>query len=277
VVLERDGVHLALHRSDKGWRFDGSQRPVSTERVKSFLKNLAHTRVTRFLSEKDEDRSRYGLDHPAVLVSLDLGKRTEWLRFSPSPKGSPDSGVNAARSTAPGVVLLPADFLGRLPASAKDLEDRRVFLAAIADARRLTVTRAGKTFRFARTKRSSWEREGPASKNKKAPDVDSFLFFLRGLQHEGPPPTAAPALLPEITIHVDGEHGSPVVDLAVAPPAKGVAGRRALLKDAHGEREVLLSASSTDSLNNQLRSLDPSAAPPAPPAKPVASSKAQSK
>jgi hypothetical protein len=262
IEITRGDQSLKLEKGEKGWSLVGSPRPVSEERVESLIDALTESEVERFVSEKDGDRSHYGLDAPDITVTLTLGEKQAWLRIAPT-EAQKDPAAYAARSSAPGVIALARRVVDALPTAGADLEDKRLLRAEATAVHALRVAHAGKQLGFLRTEEGWRRQDGEKGKEEKeAPDVEAFLATLEGLHHDGAPAEpVGPLPDPEVRLRLASEGDKPLLTLAIARPVEGETVRRARLADDAGERGVQLSSGTLESLYDALQALDARAAP----------------
>lgn len=259
-AIERIGVawddaRVALRKENGRWRFAKRERPVSETAVDGLIATLSETNVDRFVTDAEVAPEEYGLDKPDAMVTFEGGDRTWVARFKRTADDAAEPGVLASRSTAPGIVALPATFLDRLPRSADDLEDQILLRADTDGVAAITLTSGGKAARF--------EKEGDAWKQSDAP---ALLTLLADLRHDGAPPRGtAMAGDPELSILLARADGEPVLDLRIGAAMEGDGARAGRLKDDAGERDILLSRFTFENLQDGIRALAPDLLPsPAP-------------
>ncbi len=259
ISVQWNDARVNLQRENGGWRFAKRARPVSDTAVDGLIATVSETNVDRFVTDEVVNPDDYRLGKPDAIVTFEGAGKSWEARFKGAPGDAPtdtdEPAVLAARSTAPGIVALPATYLDRLPRSAAALEDQTLLRTDAAAVRAITLQSGEKKVRFEK-KGDAWKRADGVSEGD--PDVPALLTLLGELRHEGAPPRgSATNFDAELSLLLEGERGDPVLDLRVGPALEGHVERTARLTDAAGERDILLTPFTLENLQDTIRELAP--------------------
>lgn len=118
-------VRLELD-AEEGWKVTAPyQAKGDREDISAYLNRLDSLRAKEFAAESSEDLSQYGLDKPALQVSVYTGseKLKQTLFFG---KTEPEKGIYAKAESKPQVALVDDAIASTLFSDAFDLRDRRI-------------------------------------------------------------------------------------------------------------------------------------------------------
>lgn len=264
VTVQWPDGRVGLVRKNGRWRFAKSSRPVSDTAVDGLIATVSDTNVDRFVTDEGVPLADYHLDEPDAMVTFEGGGQSWVTRFKKQGKDAKPPAVLAARSTAPGIVALPATFLDRLPRSSADLEDLILFRGDADAVRAVTLHAGKKEARFVK-EGNDWKLADTSPKGKEkggSPDVPALLSLLADLRHEGPPPsgTTAPGRF-ELSLELADAKGEPLLDLEIAPALEDNGDHVGRLADSAGERGILLSRFTVENLYDNLRLMAPGLPP----------------
>ncbi|MDP3937428.1 MAG: DUF4340 domain-containing protein [Deltaproteobacteria bacterium] len=267
ISVQWNDARVILHRENGEWRFAKRARPVSDTAVDGLIATVSETNVDRFVTDEAVEPDDYRLGKPDAIVTFEGAGKSWEARFKGPPGDAEEPAVLAARSTAPGIVALPATYLDRLPRSAAALEDQTLLRADAATVYAITLQAGEKKVRFEK-EGNAWKQMDapPADRERKTPpDAPVLLALLGELRHDGAPPRGNEINFDaELSLLLEGESGEPVLDLRVGPANEEHGEHTGRLTDAAGERDILLTPFTLENLQDTIRELAPGLlAPPA--------------
>lgn len=144
---------INLERTNDGWRFTKKlSYPAATFPVQRLLEHLAQavpsTRISarEILSHK-QSAADFGLDSPAIVVSLEQGGDRRELRFGArTPAGDQ---IYVQVGSDPSVYVVGAELLDRLPRTVNDWRDTSLFHLAGQKVDRAEISHSGGGFKLA--------------------------------------------------------------------------------------------------------------------------------
>ena len=121
-ISSSEGAFVLTRSEGKGWQASGEPAVrIKTAKVESLLNRLGSLRASRFVDEAEAVKTRLGLNPPRLRVSLSAKELRETL-FVGAP--GPNRGIYAKSDHLPGIFIVDADALKKVPAGLGDLEDR---------------------------------------------------------------------------------------------------------------------------------------------------------
>ena len=180
-----------LARDETGlWTAAGSEKVrIGKGKLEEILRDFCWSRVREFVREDDKELDLYGLESPFARVSLDKANERQTLFFG---KKKSDDSVYARMDGRPGVVVMDARLLDKIPVSLSTIEDRTIVSFKKEAVAEVSWTRDGKSFILAKRpgedkdKEDIWEFQAPESiKGRKldAWKLDSQFFRLGELEY----------------------------------------------------------------------------------------------
>ncbi len=196
-------TQVTLEKKDDQWRLVGRENfEVYPERLERLLRFVSLARVKKFVADKPQNLSQYGLAPPGLKITVvtDKGEQRLWL-------GSRKKGECYARQGDQGPVVLMEDLIldlftaplqsvaglqnkplwaevrGSFP---QYLEDRRIWSGEVKDVAQFTWGQQGKTWTGAKEK-DFFTLTGPDHQKVRQPaiQVELALLKLRDLEIEG--------------------------------------------------------------------------------------------
>src|SRR5947209_2683654 len=141
---------LRADRTNQSWRITAPiNYPAQSEIIEHLLKSLSELTSYTYITPQElrtggKSVAEFGLDVPVTTLTLvHNGRRTELLFGAPTPAG--DLAYFQLLST-PGIYLISAEILARLPRTANDWRDQTLINLEGVNADRLEVRSLGRGF-----------------------------------------------------------------------------------------------------------------------------------
>jgi hypothetical protein len=173
-------------RAEDGWSFESPFRAQAKKSsLDSILSSLAGLRAKDFLAEDKtaDDLKKYGLDKPAIQVSLAMPAADKTVVFSFQKKGDATYATSSASNK---IVSCDGYVLSDLEKKPADLREKQVASFYSWEAEKLAVKREGLALTAVREKTKDggerWTREGEPKKELDKAKVDEFLRKLEYLE-----------------------------------------------------------------------------------------------
>ena len=202
IEISRSAGAFVLTRSEgKGWQASGDPaRKIKTAKVESLLKRLSSLRASRFVEAAEAARAKLGLKPPRVRLTLSAKERRETLLVG-TP--GPNRGIYAKSGHLPGICIVDADVLKKVPASPGDLEDRTLLSFETEQVARLEVKLAGTAVELER-QGDTWKRvEGQGGKPSEGWRVNVLLRRVQELEYIDAAPPKAQEPGDRAPVHLD--------------------------------------------------------------------------
>ncbi|MBI3121296.1 MAG: DUF4340 domain-containing protein [candidate division NC10 bacterium] len=127
VTITRDGRTIGLRRDGETWRLT---RPVEARAdqgpAAALVASLTLARIERIVEEKPASLADFGLEPPAVTISLKVRDKAEPISLLLGKTSPTGSWVYAKRGDSPAVLMLPANLKGDLEKTPTDLRDKTI-------------------------------------------------------------------------------------------------------------------------------------------------------
>jgi Domain of unknown function (DUF4340) len=188
-ISRSEGAFVLTRSETKGWQAAGDPAlNIKTAKVESLLNQLTSLRASRFVDEAEAAKARLGLNPPRLRLSLSAKELRETLLVGAS---GPNRGIYAKSDHSPGICLVDADALKKVPAGLGELEDRALLSFETEQVARLEVKLAANAVELERQD-DTWKRvEGQGGKPSEEWRVNALLRRVQELEYiEGAPPTA---------------------------------------------------------------------------------------
>ena len=183
--------HFILRQSDSnGWQIVGEKFPADAENVQLFIKTLASLRIPETGFVKDvvtaPDLPTYGLEHPKRQVTLrskagDTNSVLVQLSFGTNQNNA----VFVRRADEDFVYALPVADFNRLPESAWEFRERRIWNFTEGDVAQITLHQGGKTRQIVHEGVNKWSLAAGSQGIINSPAIEETTHRFGGLTAEG--------------------------------------------------------------------------------------------
>lgn len=196
-----------LEKSGPDWMLTSPLRaPADYGAAESLVGRLETGRMSAIVSQDASELKRFGLDKPAITVTVGTGSSQASLQVG----SKADTGAYYARDASrPLVFTLESSLVDELQKPASDLRNKDVFAFRPFNATSLELTRGTDVVAIEKAKAKdsgeAWRRVKPAASDLDRAKVDDVLARLSNLRAEGfddPGSAAAKALeSPALVVH----------------------------------------------------------------------------
>lgn len=187
IEVDAEGTtsDLRFEKSGETWRIT---RPVvaraDTASVESIVGRLQSAQMKALLGQDPAKQKEYGLDKPAVTVTLGAGTGRHQLFFG---KEGPDSTVYAREATKPDLFTVDKFLLDDIKKPVNDFRDKDVFKFRSFNAERIELARASETTAYEKGKaegatEEKWRQVVPAKKEIDTGKLDTVLSRFSNLR-----------------------------------------------------------------------------------------------
>ncbi len=186
VAIEQGATRVELVKNGSDWRV---QQPVQARAdfsaVESLLSRLSSLSMTKLVEPDAKDLAQFGLDKPAITVSVGAGSSRALLAVGQEGEG----GVFARDLSRPVVFTVDATLVADLKKGADEYRDKDLFEFRPFSAERLRLTRGAETFDFQKVKGTgenatdTWQRvNGASTAPVETSKLDDLLTKLSNLR-----------------------------------------------------------------------------------------------
>jgi hypothetical protein len=179
VIAKRDG-QIVVTREGAGWRL---AEPVQAKGDKVEINALLHTVLgasrERTIEEQPTRLGEYGLDPPAIRVTLTLKGDKALPALLLGDKNPSGLSVYAKREDHPAVFLLASSLLGSLDRSATDLRDKTLLTLELDTVKRIELLRDGRALSLVRGDGDAWELQRPVRARADESAVRDLLWKIK--------------------------------------------------------------------------------------------------
>lgn len=217
LVIQRREQTLRLTRAEAGsWTLPGDP-PIraSTLAVHDLIERLFALRIEEFTTETSAAASLYGLDDPALHISLlTTQSPVEQTLLIGSVTDPARNLVYAMLRGAPGVIALPDSILGMLDLTSTSFRDRRLLHPSAHTIRAIKLQSGETSLEFARDQ-ATWAMLQPKPLNIHSPFIDQALATWEHARAFDITDTTDPATLAAYQLDPPRKH----ITFHLAPPA----------------------------------------------------------
>lgn len=205
LAIEGGSAPKTLEKSGSDWTLTAPLRaPADYGTVESLVGRLETGRMSAIVEQQAADLKRFGLDKPALSVTVGTGSSQATLQVG----SKADTGAYYARDASkPLVFTLESSLVDELQKPANDLRNKDVFAFRPFNATALELTRGDEVVSSEKTKMEDggevWRRVKPSAGDldrAKADDVLSRLSNLRAEAFEAEDSAAAKALASPVLV-----------------------------------------------------------------------------
>lgn len=230
---------LVLAKAGEEWRLE---KPLSAKAdkalVEQMVKDLLEPNVDSIVADRVEDPAQYGLDKPALTVTL-TDRRGRKRTIQTGEKDVRGFAVYAREASRPTLLLLSSFTIDTLKdKKAEDLRDKTVLAIEPDKVNRVTIRKGADTVVVERKGKEEWALVQPYAAPAEASDVSFYLSQLKDLKVEKFITEQADDLAkygltkPQLIVTVGPE---PEKTLLIG---KQVAGEENVYAARHGEKQV---------------------------------------
>lgn len=239
VELAYPDSTIKLERSNGTWRITA---PIDTEADQSVVQNLigalADAELKKTIAEQPESLAPFGLDAPAVTVSITLADGSPGSRIAVGKTTPVGASAYARRGDDPAVLLTTAAFHTGVRRELKDLRDKTVLAFQDDAVQEIRIAREGEPEIVLRKEGDGWLLTEPTEAKADAAQVRSYLSALRSLRAQGfvdasPPPALAELGLEPARLSVTLLLGTDRAEKQLRIGAPGADGTK---KEVHAQR-----------------------------------------
>jgi len=228
LEVESPKGKVALTLESGAWKMTAPAALKADEgAVSDLLWKARDLRAKDFVAEDQNRLGAYGLDHPAVRLSV-------WEKDAKAPRVlvlAPAKEKDRAYAAVPGegpVVAVEVSALADLGRSAQDLRDKSLFAAFEArDVTRVQIERTGQTLVADRTGEDDWALSAPKKGKARGTRLTDLVLAVRSLHwkeivaEQGADPVRYGLDRPVATLTLSGKDGKTVAALAVGKTESG--------------------------------------------------------
>ncbi len=186
VVKQDDSAPVELTKEHGKWKI---VKPVpygaDTERVTTLLSSLANARIDDFTNDNPTNVAQYGLDKPAVEVSVFTGpaQSRQSLEFGKRESGAKDD-YYVRRGEKPNIYTVHSYVFADANKALNDLRDRTVMAFDPDKVEQVKFVSGGKSFAVARGKDGKWTETNGGKSDADPAKVRQFIDRLHDLKAE---------------------------------------------------------------------------------------------
>ncbi len=185
VIRQDDNAPVELAKEQGKWKIvKPAPYEADTERVTTLLSSLSNARIDDFPSDNPANVAQYGLDKPAVEVSVFTGpaQSRQSLQFGKKESGKDDYYVR--RGEKPNVYTVHSYVFNDADKGLNDLRDRTVIAFDPDQVEQVKFVSGGKSFAVARGKDGKWTETDGGKSDADAAKVRQFIDRLHDLKAE---------------------------------------------------------------------------------------------
>jgi Domain of unknown function (DUF4340) len=187
IVKQDDGTPVELEKEQGTWKIAGPAKyDADPERVRTLLTSLSNARIDDFAADKPANAAQYGLDKPALTVSVFSGpaQSRQLLEFGKREPGAGKDDYYVRRGEKPNVYTVHTYVFTDADKGLNDLRDRTVLALNSDQVEQVKFISGGKSFAVARSAGGKWtETDGGKSAADPA-KVRQFIDRMRDLKAE---------------------------------------------------------------------------------------------
>jgi hypothetical protein len=184
LALHRVAETIDILHEPEGWKLNKPLQVMADKTlVENMLRKLSSARVSAYIDESPEDLAPYGLDQPALSVTLTLGLEASQKTLSIGAQKD-DQGRYARDASRDPVFLIPTDLYQELDQHAFDLRDKTVVAFDKGRAAELELRFDQVNIICHKDSSGQWHMAAPESTAADRWEVEALISSLAGLRAE---------------------------------------------------------------------------------------------
>jgi len=229
IDFEKGDFRADVARNESGlWTVVGHEGVrISKDKLEDVIRDFCWSRVREFVQEDDKGLDQYGLESPVARITLN---KTGVQRILFLGKKKSDESVYARLDGRPGVVVMDARLLDKIPASLSAIEDRTLVSFDKESVAEVSWTRGDKSFVLAKRpaddnhNENVWEFQAPESLKGRTLDawrLDSQFYRIEELEYARKLESDSSALPnAAMDLILKGEDKNILVSMHLGPPVE---------------------------------------------------------
>ncbi len=180
VSITKGDEQIVLKRDANGWRLtEPVQAKADTTEIASVLQAILAAKQERIIDEQPKSLSDYGLERPAIQLTLRLKGDKPPLVLVLGDKNPSGFSVYAKRADQPAVFLVGNSLKTRLDHKAADFRDKRLLVVEPEKVKQLELLGEGRSISLNNAGDDKWELTKPIKARADTSAVRQLLWSIR--------------------------------------------------------------------------------------------------
>jgi len=180
ISITRGGERISLKRDGDSWRMiEPVQAKADTTEIASLLNAITSARLERTINEEPKSLGEYGLDRPAITLTVSLKGDKPLSNLLLGDKNPNGFSVYAKREDMPPVFLVADSLRSRLDRKATDLRDKTLLHVEPDKVKRLELSGKGRSISLSNAGTDQWEMVQPIKAKADSSAVRDLLWKIR--------------------------------------------------------------------------------------------------
>jgi cbb3-type cytochrome oxidase subunit 3 len=180
ISIGRKGEQVVLRRDGDAWlMIEPVQAKADNAETASLLNTITSARSERTINEEPKSLGEYGLDRPAIKLTVSLKGDKRLSNLLLGDKNPNGFSVYAKREDKPPVFLVADSLRSRLDRNATDLRDKTLLHLEPDKVKRLELSGKGRSISLSNAGTDQWEMVQPIKAKADASAVRDLLWKIR--------------------------------------------------------------------------------------------------
>jgi len=180
ISIRRGGEQVVLRRDVDAWlMIEPVQAKADNAEITSLLNAITSARLERTINEEPKSLGEYGLDRPAITLTVSLKGDKPLSNLLLGDKNPNGFSVYAKREDMPPVFLVADSLRSRLDRKATDLRDKTLLHVEPDKVKRLELSGKGRSISLSNAGTDQWEMVQPIKAKADSSAVRDLLWKIR--------------------------------------------------------------------------------------------------
>ncbi len=180
LSIKKPEGQIVVEREGNGWRLvEPVQARADAMEISSALQTLLTTKQERSIDEQPKSLAEYGLEHPAIQVTLRLKGDKPPAVLLLGDKNPNGFSIYAKRGDQPAVFLVADILRTRLDRKAADFRDKTLLVLEPDKVKQLELIAKGRSIKLSRSGGDTWELTQPIKGKADASAIRQLLWNIK--------------------------------------------------------------------------------------------------
>ena len=180
VSIKKGEERIVVERDGDGWRLiEPVQAKADAMEISSALQALLTARQERSIDEQPKGLAEYGLEHPAIQLTLTLKGGKPPVVLILGDKNPNGFSVYAKRGDQPAVFLVADTLRTRLDRKATDFRDKTLLALEPDKVKQLELAGKGRSIKLSNSGGDTWELTQPMKARADASAIRQLLWKIK--------------------------------------------------------------------------------------------------
>lgn len=178
-VATKAGRTYLVEKKEGKWQIVTPKKlQVDENTIISLLQKIRIAKIKKFVAEKADNLSPYGLENPVAEITLLVGKNKKPYIITLGKENTEEKGVYAKTASKNKIFLLKKEFFEQFPFQVNEIRDRSILQFDDSNVTKIQFVYPEKTITAERNKEKNWEIVHPNKATGDNFNINTLLYDL---------------------------------------------------------------------------------------------------